>query len=346
MQQMRFLAAALVLIGHTLHEVYDQFGMSQNYEKMFEWGVGVDIFFVISGFIMYLTSASFVGVRGYPVEFLKRRFERIVPLYWLFTSLMIISSFAVPSAVTHGNLSIFHVISSYSFVPWPRADGAIRPVLALGWTLNYEMFFYIMFAAMLTFKRSVFLYVLSLIFVVLSVCHNFVPEQLWIIDFWTNPIVLEFLAGVWLGWAFKRGLRIPGIAGLALMLLGILGLVVAHSWPIERVLKAGLPAVLIFAGWTFRPNSGNSIVGRFAAYGGDLSYAIYLSHPFSLNVAALIFHRLDMNSPWLFFFSSIAAAVCAGALVHHTIEHPLINFFRLRRQRDRPSGARLEEMGR
>nr|QQZ51582.1 acyltransferase [Phenylobacterium glaciei] len=146
LQVARFLAAIMVLVHHLELELATPRLNSPFRDPVgIEWSIGVDVFFMVSGFIMYLLSRQRFAEPGYAAEFLRRRLVRVVPLYWLFTGLMIASILASPGAVNHADLSAGRVLGSYLFFPWPRAGGDIYPILGLGWTLNYEIEFYLAF---------------------------------------------------------------------------------------------------------------------------------------------------------------------------------------------------------
>ena len=208
-QFLRFLAAVAVLVGHA----GDLFMPAAAHLRTIPWSAGVDIFFVISGFVMtYLTQGQF-GRPGAPRAFLIRRIIRIVPPYWLFTTLMVVAVLLFSDHIRNTELDGASVITSYLFVPWPRvADGQLNPLLSQGWTLNYEAFFYLAFAAALFFRRG--LVWLAGGFLLLAALHPLVPAHLFVLKFWTNPIILEFLGGAGLAVLFLRGLRLSAV-GLA-----------------------------------------------------------------------------------------------------------------------------------
>ena len=112
---------------------------------------GVDVFFVISGFIMYFVHHNDFGVPGAPLEFLKKRISRIVPIYWLLTTLAVVIIIAVPNLmVTHNSrIGFSWIASSYLFLPIASRGSTISPIIGVGWTLDYEMFFYLAFAGAL-----------------------------------------------------------------------------------------------------------------------------------------------------------------------------------------------------
>ena len=145
-QILRFVAAFLVLFGHLLMEAKKvKIIDDQEFQLMniFPWGIGVDLFFIISGFIISHVMLSVQPKSEQAKSFILRRLIRIVPIYWFYTSLMVLAMMLFSSILKSNKLEFDHLIASIFFIPWPHpTTGAIRPVLGQGWTLNYEMFFY------------------------------------------------------------------------------------------------------------------------------------------------------------------------------------------------------------
>ncbi len=140
-QILRFVAALMVLFAHLLRATVDQKipqmqGVTDG--SGIEWGTGVDVFFIVSGFIMYYLTSAHFGSKGYAGEFLKRRILRVVPLYWLFTVLMLLSMWQFNAMVHHTDAPLSTVVGSLLFYPVTRMDGRIKPILLLGWTLSMK----------------------------------------------------------------------------------------------------------------------------------------------------------------------------------------------------------------
>src|SRR3569623_79790 len=166
LQILRFFAAFAVLLEHVVHEALS-FGIADpalHALEAFDFGVGVDVFFVISGFIMYYISAGEFGRPGAQSRFLPRRIIRLVPLYWLFTLAMLAAMLLVPGQLAHTVLDPLHILASFVFVPWLDSTGLAHPILGLGWTLNYEMYFYVLFSFALLLPRRIGLLALTALF--------------------------------------------------------------------------------------------------------------------------------------------------------------------------------------
>jgi len=140
-QILRAVAALGVVALHVSHEGATRLGARSPLPDFSVGAAGVDLFFVISGFIMVYASDALFARRGAPAWFFTRRLARIVPLYWAATAAAVACFVALRYAGALEQLSWQTLVASLLFVPWPRPDGAMLPVHMLGWTLNFEMFF-------------------------------------------------------------------------------------------------------------------------------------------------------------------------------------------------------------
>jgi peptidoglycan/LPS O-acetylase OafA/YrhL len=349
LQILRCVAAVMVLFSHLEQEtasgrvggvgpVHDVTGIS--------WASGVDVFFVVSGFIMYRLTADRFGRGAYALEFLKRRFIRIVPLYWIFTSLMLAAIEFAPGRVRHADAGLSRVLFSYLFLPTSRADGLVMPVLAIGWTLNLEVLFYLAYGAALTAPKRIGLGLLAAGFLLMAAFGGRAAAILPPLGFWSQPIILEFPLGLFLAhlWG-DRGLRIGRGAQAALVVVAfalmavldrlatpVLGPLPAGFQPPDwsRWMWGGLPAFLLCAALMLGPAIGG-VPGKALAQGGDASYALYLSHPFVLNLVALLWVRLAAPaSGWAYLAAGMTACIAAALAVHALVERPILSVLRRR----------------
>jgi peptidoglycan/LPS O-acetylase OafA/YrhL len=332
-QTLRFVAAAFILVNHVQHEVHD-LGIQPGFVRWTPiiWSIGVDIFFVISGFMMYLLMNEGAGKPGAARYFLLRRFVRVVPSYWLFTTLMLLAIFLFSGSVSQQTPTITEVITSYSFVPWPQESGAMRPVLALGWTLNYEIFFYLACALSMLHSRGTAILAGGLI--LLTMLSPLVPD-LFVLRFWTDPIILDFVAGLALGKLYLGGNRITPLAAAALIASAVaVSLAFANArigLALPRPIALGVPALMICAAFALSPDFfGNGPVGRAIRVAGDASYALYLSHPFTIAIVAICWKPLAPADPLSFVIVASAGAIAVSVLLHQALEKPWLRFARLR----------------
>lgn len=324
LQAMRGLAAVMVLIGHVLAEAEHYFALPLPGDAI-PWTRGVDIFFVISGFVITLSAQRYIGR---PRAFLWRRLLRVAPLYYVFTTLMVAALLLLPGAVKDTPLDPAQIISSYTFFPYARPDGRIAPVLSLGWTLNYEIFFYALMALCLALPRpllAVSALLIACALLGLTSDFHFPP-----LVFWTNPLILEFLFGIALARLWQCGWARPDpILCAAALALGFTLLICLDPLPLPRFLGAGLPAALIVAAATlFCPPC--VIPGQGL---GEASYALYLSHRFALRAATVLLLPLLPATPlgaWVYVGTTCLFALCLGSLSHLIVERPLLRGARLK----------------
>jgi exopolysaccharide production protein ExoZ len=250
---------------------------------------GVDLFFVISGYIMWTTTTATARTPG---QFWLARIIRIVPLYWAFTSLYLAIALLYPADLQNPSTDLVHIVKSYAFVPAVHpALRNITPVYSLGWTLNYEMFFYLVFGIALLVRNRA-----GRLAVVTVALGGLVSAGLaWrpadpIVQTYTNELLLEFLCGTLI--ATARECLMSWMSRAAGPMLGIatLWLVAVYSGKLSggHFVMFGLPAALTVAGLLalehtlqMRPLSLGLLIG-------DASYSLYLCHPFALRAIYLV----------------------------------------------------------
>ncbi|MFM0212382.1 acyltransferase [Paraburkholderia sediminicola] len=194
-QYLRAIAAVMVVFHHARNPQPWLFNPLKNYESL-AWGV--DIFFVISGFVMYIAAKNEI-----PSEFLKNRIIRIVPMYWFWTfALVAISTKFQPWSMQP--YQITHLVKSLLFIPHysPVFEGQIWPYLIPGWTLNYEMFFYAIFFTGLILNRVI---VTTTSIILILIFSGFAIESKdALLKTYTDPIIFEFLGGILIAHFYEK----------------------------------------------------------------------------------------------------------------------------------------------
>ncbi|SMQ60954.1 Peptidoglycan/LPS O-acetylase OafA/YrhL, contains acyltransferase and SGNH-hydrolase domains [Devosia lucknowensis] len=334
-QSLRAGAAIMVLASHALLYPYAIADQPLVFGRL-GW-LGVILFFVVSGFIMVaVTGQGRFGARG----FLQRRILRVVPLYWAFTLAAAALALLVPSLFRTTVFDGQQLAMSLAFIPFynPTSHG-LHPLYKLGWTLNYEMFFYVVFAmlAVLTARRRVL--VLTLAFSGLSLVGLVAHPESAIPAFYTSYMPLAFVAGAWLGLAHieQRLQALPRSAALVLAAIGLAGLVegfwfdrgvIEDAAAFLGFLAFATAAVTLFVGFDSKLPSLKPLEQL-----GDASYSIYLVHIFAVAAIAGVLMRV-LEPQTVAAFVGIAAiamggGIIAGWAVYALVEKPLMA--RLRR---------------
>ncbi|MEO7335647.1 MAG: acyltransferase [Caldimonas sp.] len=326
-QYLRAIAALMVVAHHARHYFPDVSLWSTIGSR------GVDIFFVISGFIMAHSTRAFQsgGDRSaQAMSFLLKRFVRVVPLYWialLWTSKKLLATGDGAWGAMQDLLFIPHYHAVYT--------SAIYPYLVPGWSINYEMFFYALFAAsMLLGKlRYVFMTVTLGGLLVLGLFEWTAAPLV----FYTSSVLLEFLLGIGVFFAmrFTFGLGRPILVFLTLSGLCLLSV---ENSDASRGYADGPFAALIV--WSTVLWAKDLKIGWLHAI-GDASYSIYLFHLASFWIPATLLHKagIETASPLTVvcvIAIHVATAVCIGLAIHRVVERPLMSYFR-----DRLETARL-----
>jgi peptidoglycan/LPS O-acetylase OafA/YrhL len=346
---LRFFAASSVLFAHLQHEVLASLPNDSGFKpfSLIDGGFGVDLFFVISGFIMYHVSADTFGQAGASREFLVRRYLRIAPLYYLATLLMLAATFTFSGSVSIGRPDLGHVLTSLLFIPSPNSLGQVVPVLKLGWTLNFEAYFYVVFALALSFRRRTGLAFLMLVLVSMVVLAQVLPQPPVAIAFWGQSIVFEFVGGIGVAMLYRRGLRLSAPAAWVVIggsLLLLAGLRIGDVIPfLPRAIYAGVPAWLVVAAVVAAPfDERQSALKRFLVAGGEASYAIYVIHPFGIRAGTLIWNRMALRvEPWPYIALLMIVVIVSAFAVNLLVERPLDRWLRglLNPSRRAPSPA-------
>lgn len=328
-QYLRGVAAMSVVVYHTLVNMPALAAPGWLHREIGD--AGIDIFFVISGFVMFYVTQGGMS----PKTFLRRRIVRIAPLYWIMTLVVVLlAAFTGLGKTTQLDLS--HIVQSMLFIPHINpSNGGIVPLLKPGFTLNYEMYFYLVFAAMLLVstpgKRIAALIGYGLAATAIYIA-SFPQPLVWRV--YENPIILEFVAGAALGYLYVEG-RLAAIGagrGAALLLAGFAGLALFHVHDSEFVvIRHGVPATLIVAGALAIEAAGRTPKIAALKILGDASYSIYLfnaAYLSALNIAILkLFGPVEnMLAGSALTLLALASVAVAGYFVYRRIELPAARY--------------------
>lgn len=332
-QALRGVAVMLVVLFHITLTLRDR--LAPDFKLFVVGACGVDLFFAISGFIMVVTTRHHWGRANIAGDFLLKRCIRIFPLYWLVTSLKLVSLLIVPDLAQHTELQLWHTIASYLLIPAWNSGGYPFPLLTVGWTLSFEMLFYLAFAAALWGKRSPLLW-LTPFFAVFAALY-FARLNGWGAIFTLfDPIVLEFVMGMWIGWcALEKRYLTPRGAGLA-VIVSLIVLAATNSVDLNtilpyRTLVWGVPcALILWAAISLEASKGNVRLA-FAGLLGDASYMIYLIQAFTLPVVCIVLQKLHLPAPWSFVVIAVVSIIVTalvGVILHKIVEQPMLDGLR------------------
>ncbi|MET1755162.1 acyltransferase [Novosphingobium sp. RD2P27] len=327
-QYLRATAALLVVVAHAL--LHPLAHAEATYQRLGSFGVL--LFFVISGFIMIYTTGTGAFAPG---KFLRRRIERIAPLYWLVTFGVSFLAIFAPTLLKNTTFSWDQLIKSLFFIPYARENGEIVPLMKLGWTLNYEMFFYLAFASLAFLSARSRVLLVTLLFVLLVIAGAVVPFESAIPLFLTAPLLLTFCVGMGVGLLYQRQSFLACDARLAPIWLGSAAVFIALA------LNAPQTAPLSpFTDATFALAAASLVLlglcserllpdWRFGLLLGDASYSLYLVHMYLVAATGLIVGRLvGSDMPALSIASAIGASVIAAIAVHLIVEKPIGRWLR------------------
>lgn len=337
-QYLRAAAALMVALHHSLEQLpaYSAV-LSSHHVGGSRLRNGVDLFFVISGFIMVLTSS-----RVSPGDFAIRRIIRIVPLYWVLTIALLVLLAWRPEFFRTTVAGLPYAVKSLLFIPYanPGQNGLLYPILVPGWSLNLEMFFYVIFALILFLPQRSRLLVAAVVFVAVVALAPLFGDTAYgpEIAFFGNFKLFEFLFGMMLAQWYVKGLptlAAPVAAGLALLgfaalFLELPGLSYDPGDLLQVLCEVALPSVIVvFAMLSLEPRLRRHPV-RFLAYLGDASYSMYLSHIFVLGAARFIWvkaglDRVAVANAVAFEIVGMSLCILGAVIVYRCVEQPLQN---------------------
>ena len=339
-QVLRAFAALSVVTHHALEQSNGAQGRFSADWLTTAGASGVDVFFVISGFIMLHVSFR-PGRRPLPAAgFLIKRATRIYPLYWLCCLAMLLVSTA--GYLRHHEWNGSDILPSFLLLPLRNQ------LIGVSWTLVYEVYFYLVFAtALLLGSMRVSVVGSTAAIIGLALAGGVMPVGT-LQSFLANPIALEFCMGLWLAWAFARWpargcwpIGWPsGLAGI--VLLATAPIFTAHPDTtgldgLPRVLAWGLPATLVVAA-CLRAGPPRTSLTRFAVLLGEASYALYLTHVFVIVGYGKLLKVGAIGCVDQVFLVPVvvAVAVVLGLSAHLVVERPLLAVVRNVTRRDGP----------
>jgi len=303
---------------------------------------GVEIFFLISGFIMTVTSYEEFDKRNAPSNFFWRRIVRIVPLYWLITALVI------AQLVWQGHApDPASVAKSLAFIPYENEAGSLQPLLRRGWTLNYEMFFYVLFAAALVLRprRGLGAVIAALVLLTLAgriwATGGCASKSCELAAFYAQPIILYFAGGIILGAIrvyLQRRNRLFAVSadnglGIAIALAGIYVVYASLAAPSTLTYIVGILFCVSATAFCalLEDNSGLGSLRFMFLLVGEASYSIYMTHSIFIDPVGRLWTNA-FGGRWMgvYLGAMIVGTSLLGMLVYRCVEKPMLRALKRR----------------
>jgi exopolysaccharide production protein ExoZ len=336
-QALRGIAAVIVVIHHATLLWADAVHITRQPSIYVWWegAAGVDLFFVISGFVMTVTAARHSVEVSPALLFLQRRFVRIFPVYWLATVLFALYFWAVSiwpalnfAATPAPVLTLKWLIGSWFLLPMHA-----EAIVGVAWTLYFECFFYLLFSASLSLGCDPVKFLLPVLTVLASASLFDHPHSP-LMNVLINPLLMEFAAGVAIGAMVLHGVRIGPRLGMLVGAAGALALFgrIHVDLPALHALSWGVPATLIVGGVVLSEQGTGSLWPKWLLQIGDASYSLYLIHllVIRLVVTGLVAshlieaHRVNRAGEWLTVGVCCLASVVASIGFWRFAERPLM----------------------
>jgi exopolysaccharide production protein ExoZ len=301
-------------------------------------GFGVDIFFVLSGFVMCLVISNGETTK----QFLINRLSRIAPLYWLLTVMAFMLAAIAPTLFNSTTANPIFLFKSLFFIPYIKENGTVSPMIPVGWTLNYEIFFYTLIFIALLLWRKYWEVIVSVTLVSIYIVSMQQDSKFAYSIFFGYPIYLEFILGIFLYKVYAKKQNIfkqisPYIA-MTLVCISYLAMVLVDLLEITsyRYLFLGIPASIFVFGALGLEKSIPSISPRLIAIlvaMGNASYATYLSHLYVVEGIRKVFAP---RAPWFDIYSPVGvcltliAVLIVGQLIYILLDKILSGYCKMK----------------
>jgi len=298
---------------------------------------GVDIFFVISGFVI----AMVLTKKQNAYEFFVNRVSRIVPLYWTLTTCLLLIAFLAPQLLNSTTANLENYAKSLLFIPYFKESGTLRPLLAVGWTLNYEMFFYFCIWIAIVFAQRYYLQCTAFLVMSAYVIFGFYSEDRILSVFFRNPQLLEFLLGIFAFklYEFRQQPVLPKPVAMAIAVSSYLFMAVAetNSLRLNGLLVYGIPSFILVLSMLdleeMFASKPDCLAIRLWSSMGDASYATYLSHFYVVEAVRKIgFKKLQLIDPYTpaGVFIILLLSLLLGQMLYIFLDKPLSRYFKNR----------------
>ncbi|MEG3975966.1 acyltransferase [Microcoleus sp. herbarium8] len=336
LQVYRGIAALLVVLFHLNDMSLDRL-KKDTFFNLFESGwSGVDYFFVLSGFIMVYVHRSAIGNKDQLKSFLVKRAVRIYPIYWIVTLIVLVFFLVIPGFANNQDLGFGKIITSLLLLPNQNL-----PILNVGWTLIYELYFYFLFSIAIWLKPKHSVPILSTLLFV-TILHylkivEFDGGYAFLLNLVFGDMNLEFVLGCLAGYiVIKFASKISknrwilfGAANLGYVVL--LVIFATTKLEVDRISTFGVLATLLIIGSASIDLKDSPKVPQILTYLGDASYSIFLLHGPLISATTKVLQKANLGKYFDSFFAPALLGlitVVVGCIFYSLIEKPLTVFLR------------------
>lgn len=316
-QALRALAAWIVVAHHYVQIVHGFNNKTIISSFLSNYGsIGVDIFFVISGFVIYLAT---IDKDVKPWKFALNRAFRIIPLYWVITLVTAIIIVSTDKLIPLTEFNTLFFIKSLFFLPAANPSGiGYFPLVTVGWTLNFEMMFYFIFSLALFFSKKTYLYI---VFISVFLLNYFLARNFVFLDFYKSKIIYEFLIGILLAISYKNGFlrSVNPFISVFIFFIGVF-LIMSQGHANHAPLKNGFPCALIIAAFIQQENFFKRI--PLIKKIGDYSYSTYLIHVIVISVMFYFSNKYNLSN-YLLLLSSTVSIFIISIISYRFLEKPI-----------------------
>lgn len=262
-----------------------------------------------------------------PGAFLPDRVIRIVPMYWL----AIVAEFVLVScgvSIYRYEGDVSPLLQSLLFIPYYGSGHEIWPVIVEGWTLNYEMFFYVVFAATLMTSKTPRLIALVLTFIILVFLGSRLisADPRWLT--YTSPLLLEFAAGAVLGRVYGLSLNNTSGSRAAAISFMMVGFLLAGSFLLDRLVCGAFAVVVLNLAFMIERRGFVSEV-NWLRFLESASFSIYIFQQLFFDTTKRVFiHLTEMTGKnfmyiWVWRVADMLVSLIGGCILHYFVERPL-----------------------
>lgn len=298
-QFLRAFAALMVLIHHSFRSTIVNDGLlpawiSKSIEHNFS--AGVDIFFVISGFVIY---SSVIKNNKSFLDFIKDRICRVVPAYWLYTFIFALVLIFYPWTHIASGVDFWHLVRSLFFIPSdnPSPYAGKFPTLIVGWTLNFEMMFYLVFSMSILFCNKYIIQTCSILMIFVYIISSS-NEYL---SFYHSTRILEFVCGMWLALLYTKKRNLfsgDKVIHLSIVFISFYILLSSNGDPF---ISYGIPSIAIVYSSISLESEFNKETIMYHI--GNSSYSLYLSHKIVICLMLVVRKHIFISMGSVFMLS-------------------------------------------